>query len=295
MKKDEDIVEMLECGKKFSLSSNELDSIKFTLLEHANKTLSYENSRSWNFVWLKHMAPAFAVVMIVFMGTAYASQDSLPGSPLYAMKVNVVEEMVLFTKINPEDRTQYDLSLMEARLDELKILVSQNRTPESEALDSVAEQIDEHVADITETLAETEENEFTHEEKIGTLSKLSGVSKAQSDFVEEEGLTSIADTVDDSHEEASDSLESAIEDFSTERGDADVADFLSDQISSVSDQLNASTTEDSVRAAAADHLQDMKESLTEGDTVEALISIFEVQQEIDSEEYLDEKADELIN
>ena len=90
MKNDQDIIELLESGKKHSLSSEERNSIKFTLLDHARKSLSHE-SRPAFARFSRALLPAFAVVVFVFIGTAYASKNSLPGDPLYAMKVHVVE------------------------------------------------------------------------------------------------------------------------------------------------------------------------------------------------------------
>lgn len=291
MKTDKDIENLLMSGKKLSLSTHEKESIKTTLLEHARETLKHDTRAipsPWT-SWVFRGSVSFASLLIVFVGTAYASQDSLPGEPLYAMKVHVVEEMVAFSKMDPSEHIAYDISLMETRLAELQILAVQKEIPESDDLEVISDQIDEHIDDIAENLSTADNSTMTHEEKIDILAKLSSVSKAQSKVTRNEArFVNISNTVSDSHESTTDALESAVDDFVEEESIEAVGEYLSDQITEVGEQVSASTTNEGTRDSARRHLYDVDEALVDGDTAEAIVSILEAQQEIDSEEYLDE-------
>lgn len=294
MKTDKDIEQLLMSGKKLTLSTDERSSIKSTLLAHATQTLQHEKRSipsPWT-SWVLRGSVSFASLLIVFVGTAYASQDSLPGEPLYAMKVHVVEEMIALTKIEPSERVAYDISLMETRLTELKALADQSETPAQEDLTALTDQIGEHITDIAITLDTTNTSEMPHEEKIKALSKISGIAKAQAKITKnEEDLSVISETVQDTQDSASDSLNSAVQDFANDQPAESVNEYLSDQITVVSEQISASTTDENTRDSAEQHLHDVDESLIDGNTTDALVSVLEAQQTIAVDAYLDDSTD----
>ncbi len=291
MKTDKDIENLLMSGKKLSLSVHDKASIKTTLLLYAEKTLKHDTRdipSPWT-SWVLRGSVSFASLLIVFMGTAYASQDSLPGEPLYAMKVHVVEEMIAFTKTTPEEQVAYDIELMEHRLDEIKEIVSQDTDVTSEDLIVLTDQIDEHVTDVTTTLESATSDHIPNGEKIRVLAKLSGVTQAQTKVAKgEPDLAEVAETIKESQESTTDAMATTIEDFVEDESALVVNEYLSDQITDVGEYVNASTTDESARDSAERHLYDVEEALVDGDTAEAIVSILEAQQEIDSEEYLDE-------
>lgn len=294
MKTDNDIENLLMSKKKLTLSAQEKSTIKSVLLKRASETLKYEGRAilsPWT-SWVMRGSVSFATLLIVFVGTAYASQDSIPGETLYAMKVHVFEEMIALTKVTPQDRVAYDTTLMEARLDELQVLTLQEEVPQSEDLVTVAEQISEHVTHITYTLETAKTSTMSHEEKIQALAKVSGVARAQSKVTQKETrLTAISETVTDSQESATDALSSAVEGFIEEESAEVVGDYLHGQITEVGERVNANTTRDATRDSAERHLYDVNEALIDGDTAEALISILEAQEVISVDTYLDEESD----
>ena len=289
MKTDYNIENLLMSGKKLSLSTHERATIKSSLLEHASETLKYEGqsiSSPW-IVWAMRGAISFASLLVVFVGTAYASQDSLPGESLYAIKVRVIEEMIAFTKVTPQDRVAYDTSLMETRLDELQALILQEETPQPEDLASVVEQINEHVTHIEDTLETTETSVMTHEEKIHTLTKVSGVAKAQAKIAQKEArFTTISEMVSNSQKSVTDARTSAVEGFVEEESTEVVGNYLSDQIIEVGEQVHTIVTNKNTRDSAERHLYDVDEALIDGDTSEALISILEAQEVMSVDAYL---------
>lgn len=292
MKTDTDIEELLMSGKKLSLSTHEKALIKSTLLEHASETLKHETRAvpsPWT-SWMLRSSVSFASLLLVFMGTAYASHDSLPGEPLYAVKVHVVEEVIGLTKTTPEDRIAYDIQLMETRLEEIKEITMHPPETIPENLDMLTSQIDQHVTDVTATLADTQSNHISHSEKIKVLTKLSGVTKAQAKIAKENPeLTEIAATIDGAQDITSDTLTITVDAFIASEPEAVVRTYLSDQITDIEAYVIASTTDVSTRNAIEDHLHNVGEALIENDITEAVNAILTAQQELHSEEYVHEE------
>jgi len=295
MKTDNDIEQLLTSGKKLSLSVTEKDSIKSVLLEHASATLKYEKRAvpsPWT-SWMLRGSVSFASLLIVFMGTAYASQDSLPGEPLYAIKVHVVEKMVALTKTTSEERVAYNIHLMENRLDEIKEIMSQDTTIAPEDLLTLTDQINEHATDVTTTLEGASSNHISNGEKIRVLAKLSGVTKAQSKIAKgKPEFAETAETINETQESTTDAMTTTIEEFVGEESIEVVNKYLSDQITDVGEYVNASTTDESARDAVERHLYDVSEALIDRDIAEALTSILEAQETIIADLYVEDSFTE---
>jgi len=292
MKTENDIEQLLTEAKRTSLSNYEKEYVKSTLLEHAKRTLNEHaplRPSPWR-SWALRGSISFASLLIVFVGTAYASHNSLPGEPLYALKVDVVEEMIALTKISTEDRVAYDIHLMETRLDEIKKMVHQGTSKTPKDLAQLTDQIDEHVTDMTSILKEKKSDHISHEEKINMLAKLSGVAKAQSKSAQGTlELTEAADTIVDTQESISDAMITAIEDFIEDESMEVLYEYLSEKIIDVSEYVTVSTTDESARDTVERHLHDAEEALFDGHTKEAIISILRAQEVATIDGYLDEK------
>lgn len=287
MKNEQDIEVILKREKGMTLSSREHESIRSVLLEHAEKSLSYERPTvsPWN-AFFKACVPALAFVCVLG-GAAYMSEDSLPGEPLYAVKVKMVEETVHLSKFDPQERAEYELSLMQSRFEELRSLAESDEDIDQDSLAEVAEQIDEHIATIKETIMDSDLSEISHEERVNMLVELNAYAKAQTEIIEEDAaFEGIAEDLDMSEEVSSASLAAAIEEFSAAAPEG-FTEYLGDQIARVSEDLTASTTAEEVRDAAEAHLLIGNESLKKGNAVDALISIIEAKQVIEVNEHLE--------
>lgn len=295
MKTNPDIEQLLVNEKNLTLSADEKNSIKSTLLAHATETLRHEKRSSvplWR-SWLLPGTVSLASLLVAFVGTAYAAQDSLPGEPLYAIKVHVVEEMIALTKTDPRERIAYDSGLMETRLSELQALTTQEEAPSPDALALVTDQIKEHVQDVTDTLATTEHTQLSHTDRVEALSKITSLAKAQAKISRTESdLKAITDDLQEVEDGATQALNTGVQDFASATSTEALNDYLSDQITAVGDQIHASSTAEAARDQAENHLHDVDESLTDGDTTAALISVFEAQQSITTELYLKKSNDQ---
>lgn len=295
MKTDKDIEQLLIQAKKPSLSTDEKAYIKMLLLEHANISLKQQKPSTiyhWSH-WFIRTSLSLASVLLVFVGTAYASKNSLPGEPLYIIKVHVVEEITAISKIDSLERTDYDLSLMETRLEELKTINKQTEVLESEDLALIADQIDEHVNDVTTTLNFTKNEVIPHQKKIEVLSKLSSLSEAQTKVSEQnKSLLSLTDSVNHTNENTREVLSETVKDFTESQPTETVNQYLSEQINTVSKQLTSDIVNREIRDNTEQYINNVNEALVDGDTSEALLSVLEAQQEMESEKYLQDTKPE---
>lgn len=285
MKTDSEIENLLSEGRNIAFSQEDKASVKAELLSMARESLAKEAKSipSPYTAWLLKSAATFASLLFVFVGTAYASKDSLPGEPLYAMKVGVFEEMVSFTKFGTEDQVLYELELMEERLKELQFVSKNPDSLASEDVVGFVDQISEHIDDISSEVAVISE-EVSHQDRVDTLSKLSGITKAQAKLIKESEVLEGGETyISDVEEAAFENLKDAVGDFTSTAPTEDVNQYLSEQIDQVSEVITETSVEDEVRDSAEQHLNDLDEALIDGDVAEALVSVLEAKQELELE------------
>lgn len=90
--------------------------------------------------------PTAALLMFALLagGTAYASEDSLPGEALYAVKIRVTEPVAVALATTPEKKAVVHTELAERRLEEAaKLAVRQTLTAETAAV--LEQKFSEHV------------------------------------------------------------------------------------------------------------------------------------------------------
>lgn len=102
-----------------------------------------------------------AVVVFLLGGTAFASASSLPGDPLYGLKVGMIEPMALALRFDEESKDRYRVALLRERVVEIQELKSQGRLNyDVESISAAVAQ--ENVKDI-ETSATLENDAVTVE------------------------------------------------------------------------------------------------------------------------------------
>lgn len=83
--------------------------------------------------WLRRPVAALMLILLVGFGGAstYAAAGALPGEPLYAVKVNVIEPVKGFLAVSPEARAVWHVSVAETRMKEVEQLAAKDElTPE---------------------------------------------------------------------------------------------------------------------------------------------------------------------
>jgi hypothetical protein len=289
MKSEHEIETLLTSGKSLTLPPEERDAIKASLLAHATESLQYEistHSAPWH-TWLMRGGIAFASCAFVFTTTLFASQNSLPGEALYLVKVHVTEEVIGFTKFSPEDKIAYDISLMEERLNELKILSVEKRILDTDDIGNIERRIDEHIDDIEDIFNTTSGVSLARIKRLEALNTMTSIAKAQEMIAENDiGLASLEDHLEESRRESVSLLQKSTTEFTKTEPIEEVSEYLSERILDVGEKIHSTQHGESVLTETQKHLNDSEEALIEGDVVEAIVSVLEAQQTMLIEEYL---------
>ncbi|MFC2022575.1 DUF5667 domain-containing protein [Chloroflexota bacterium] len=117
---------------------------RVNLIERIHASQSVKNSTSavsksgakqiWYSVWLKPLTIAIAAILFVSVlgtGTAYASQDSLPGDILYPVKIGT-EQLQRMLTFNEAANVDLELKFSDTRLSETKAIA--NKRPDKIAI-----------------------------------------------------------------------------------------------------------------------------------------------------------------
>jgi hypothetical protein len=135
---------------------------------------------------------AFALVLVVGVGTSYAAEGALPGDPLYAVKVHFTEKVQGAFAISTTEKVEWNAELLERRLTEAETLAAEGKLT-SDASAEIGERITVTAKDFNthaEALAESEE---------GTVVAASAQSRVEAAFVgHERVLAALAREIPDS-------------------------------------------------------------------------------------------------
>jgi hypothetical protein len=105
--------------------------------------------------WISmRMSSVVALLLIVVMGsgTVYAAKGSLPGDPLYTLKISVAEPLEGALAVSPQAKANFQASIVEERMQEAETLASQGRLTTS-TTDSLEENLSQH-AKVVEDIAQ---------------------------------------------------------------------------------------------------------------------------------------------
>jgi len=288
----EETEKLLQRATSLRLTPTEHASMKEVLLAHAANTLTHETRPSWFAQgWFKAAVP-LAILCVVTGTTAYVSTESLPGERLYALKVDVIEEMIEHTKIQTDDRVAYEIDRLEIRLAEIKTLKIQGDI-DMDALNEMSEQMSEHTETVTRAMHE-DDTSFSPKERVEALSELVNVTEAQKTVMDDTAsLTTLFDQVDDLNEGAEILLTDSIHTL-VQESPADAENYLSEKLQDISEDVTDTELGEVNRTSVKQHVNDVKTALTRGDTEMAIESALKAERTIAVDEYLDSEAPEGI-
>lgn len=224
---------------------------------------------------------SLAMLFIVFAGISYASLSSLPGEPLYAMKVNVTEELVALTKQSPNAALDYAIERLETRHIELVSL----RTAETAINGSVFDDLTTQVAEDINTISVIVDSigyEEGGEVLLPKLAKVKSLVEDNNNITDElfATATSSVESVT-SETEATTLFESEVAEYVATTASTTVAGFVSEQLSEIEDVLFASTTPATLQTMSEAKLQEMTRYLSEEKFTEALIETLELAEDLE--------------
>ena len=109
---------------------------RLTAAMRAVPTHSIKSPYQWLWAPRSFAVLAIALLVVVSSGTAFAAEGSLPGAPLYPVKVNVIEPLTVALATTPAAKAQVNANIATTRVQEAQALAAEgNLTP------AVAEEI----------------------------------------------------------------------------------------------------------------------------------------------------------
>ncbi len=284
--------DLLEKGKNIRLSAIEREEMKSTLLSYAQfhtpKQHPKESPFSLSSIWMRSLASA-SLAVVLFIGTNFASADSLPGELLYPVKTNILEELVAATKLSPEDKLTYQHERFETRLLEIQTLAEQLSLTETALNDSHVE-LRELVDELAVLLKE--ENEV---DDLYTLELVGDIS-AMNMVIETIVLENATQEQRADFENNSDSAEAMYDEEVTSLLTTDnetIEQYISTQLIEISIELAENDLQTDTTAQVNEYVEDAETSLQDQDYQDVVNLVTEAVQLIVTEEYTNDYQDEI--
>ncbi len=180
-------------AKKVALLPEEKERIRQNLLKFMQEYVPVPEvpaAKAWYAVFaptkpLQYSYLSFAsLLMIFFFGAsvAFAAQQSLPGDLLYPVKTEITEKVLAWTMTSEEARAQYDIALVQLRLEEIE-KVSAEKKLDQKASANVQRLLTNHIADI-KSHVDTIEKEGQSDAGIEANSELEASLNAHTGLLE---------------------------------------------------------------------------------------------------------------
>lgn len=157
---DAEIRAQVRAATRFGMSDAEREKTRAYLERHIALYPSRALRPVSRISILFHPMPLIASLLIIVVSgvsVAGAAESALPGDALYAVKVNVNEEVKLALATSPEKRADVTLERAERRLQELAALNELGEVDET-LREEIDERIDAHVRDAEERSTEIDES-----------------------------------------------------------------------------------------------------------------------------------------
>ena len=157
--------------KNIGLTSTEKSEILKRVLETpVISTYSGRKSNLWFFMFAhKKFTYSIATLLIFLMTggtTIYAAETSVPGSPLYPIKIEVIERVGDMLNKTPEDKAKWEANKAIRRLEEAeKLAANGNLTDEMRSI--IEKKFDKHTDSLSSVL-----DEFPHDYDLETKKDL---------------------------------------------------------------------------------------------------------------------------
>lgn len=132
-------------------------------------------------------------------GVSAAAEQSIPGSALYPIKLQITEPMREMVLLTPSARADWQVTLVERRLTETREVLQQTKQPDPETLDVVTNQIQQHAEKAQELISEIIKTDTNEGIRISvslasTIEKNIEVIKIENEISEETPLINTPST-----------------------------------------------------------------------------------------------------
>lgn len=288
MKKTHETVEsLLASSKEAGLSVSERSDMWQELRSYATfHTPAPVTARPFfSFANLMRFATATAAVVFVSVGTGYASYDSLPGEPLYAVKVHVVEPMMGYAHPSEQEQLTYQASLLERRLFEMHELLKSESLTEEKVV-ALETQVAEHSNEISSIIESDIDASVTAEARLDVLGDVVTTLRTHK-FIEDSKVGKGRPSKFASTEDSVSALFAVEVAKFADESPSEAVEYIADVVHELDDSLTSIEMASSTVGEINEYLEDAEEALSEGDVDKALQYTGEAKRAIDFDKNVD--------
>lgn len=221
----------------------------------------------------KKIGTTVAAVLVVFIFMLFFILQAAPGNPLYAAKVNVVEEAVEYGYFTAPAKANYHLTLMERRLGETETLAKRAVGNEGDA-NYLFSESEERARELLALLAANENGAFTQQESLDLTHELLVLLRAEEEVAERsESISAYADRIEEVRREIAQAFDSRADQLAAHGTSEEVSEFLNGLLEELLVKVELNQMSDSTRKSverAVKNAQDDIESLKPGDAIATL-------------------------
>lgn len=291
------IESLLEKGAATSLTTEERQAILSSLRSyqafHPPKKQVGWRRFSWLMAPVTRVALPVFVVLLVVVGVGVASDQSLPGQSLYSLKVNVVEPMTGLTHFTEVGRLDYQVALIEKRVDEIQALATTEVLSET-ALLQIEEHLIEHSSELAMLVSQDDDDSIPPAETVSAVSQAVSILRSQSAIVDYELGKGRQSKVDETEAELVVLYQQSVEAFVKEEPEA-VPVYIEETLSELSETLADDADLADVSAVeVSDYLDDVAAALGSGNLRDALLYTGEAKQVVELNHYLEFLTDDRL-
>lgn len=249
---------------------------------HAPITSAPTNTRNWTTT----LGISLGIVTIVLIVGVFATANSLPGQPLYSLKIHGLEAGVQATHVRSAQKAAYQVTRMQTRLDEVKQLATQTAVSDT-ALDALVESSTAHWNTLALIASTSIDSAFPKTELLTTVNEFASVAGAIEEIAENDPeLVRAGDSIEDIRQDAVRLYRDRIESFvATETPETAYA-YLGEQLQLVQTVLESSSFPEKTMRSSENYLDRVEPAVASGNAGKALLAVGETYRIVASATYI---------
>ncbi len=235
---------------------------------------------------------AFLVLFVVSGGVGYLSTESVPGDPLYSVKVDVVEPIISLSYVSDIGQLEYQVQLMERRLSEVRSLAATAELgPDEVAI--VEQEFGDRVASVAAILDADTDVSIPGTVALNVTSQVHALAEAHGELTDENATSTEDVPFEDIIDATADRYVAEVEDFASSAPPEEVGAYVSKVLSSIESSLNEGNNDLATSSIAElrEELEAATEALKRAELDEALLRAGAAQHVVNVDDYVEGDMD----
>jgi hypothetical protein len=210
--------------------------------------------------------------------------NTLPDDPLYGFKTTT-EKVFGGIQLTNTGRIEHNISMLEARVNELNRYVLKVSSSSPEKLQQIATASEDHTKDALNTLAG--DQSIDAPTRINLLARIDATLRAEETLSDmDDTFTPIKDSVGSNENRVNDALRTAVTDFVGQNATDTIEHFIAEKITGLTESIKTIAPGSSAAKVVAKRVQDITEAITDQKYKDAIIAIIHAEQAVAIDGYL---------